>query len=256
MNKFKRLYFDLEVSPNIMFSWSAGYKLNLPFENIIQERAIICICYKWEHENKVHSLEWKKGDDKKLLQDFIKIMNEADECIAHNGDKFDIKWLKTRCLYHKISTFPSYNSVDTLKLAKSNFRFNSNKLDYIGQFLGLGKKKSTGFGLWKDIVLLNDNKAMSKMISYCKQDVNLLAKVYKELAKHVKHKTHVAVYNGGSKVDCPECTSTNTQSRGYYVLASGVRRNKCQCLDCGKWYSVAATTYNKEIKERNRKDKI
>ena len=93
MRRFKRLFFDIETSPNIMFAWTAGYKLNLPPDNIIKERAIMCICYKWEGDKQVHSLEWKKGDDKKLLTDFMKIMNKADEIIGHNSDNFDIKWV-------------------------------------------------------------------------------------------------------------------------------------------------------------------
>jgi hypothetical protein len=37
----KRLFFDIETSPNIGLFWSAGFKLNIAPENIIKERAII-----------------------------------------------------------------------------------------------------------------------------------------------------------------------------------------------------------------------
>jgi hypothetical protein len=67
--KRKRLYFDIETSPNIGLFWSAGYKQKIDYSNIIKERAIICICYKWEDEKQVHSLNWDKNQsDKKLLQ--------------------------------------------------------------------------------------------------------------------------------------------------------------------------------------------
>ena len=46
--KRKRLFFDIETSPNIGFFWSSGYKINIPFENILKERAIICIAYKYQ----------------------------------------------------------------------------------------------------------------------------------------------------------------------------------------------------------------
>ena len=32
--KFKRLFFDIETSPNIVFSWNIGYNLNISYENI------------------------------------------------------------------------------------------------------------------------------------------------------------------------------------------------------------------------------
>jgi hypothetical protein len=69
-----RLFFDIETSPNIGFFWQSGYKLQVPYTNIIKERAIICICYKWENDKKVYSLNWDKDQcDKQMLIDFIKI---------------------------------------------------------------------------------------------------------------------------------------------------------------------------------------
>lgn len=177
----KRLFFDIEVSPNIVFSWRIGSLIKIDYENIIQERAIICICYKWEGEDKVHSLSWKKGDDKELLQKFSKIIDSADEIVTQNGDAFDIKWLRTRCIFHKIPISPKFNSIDTLKMARSNFRFNSNKLDYMGKFLKLGEKNKTEFNLWRGIVMENDPFSMKEMVDYCKQDVLLLEEVYKQL---------------------------------------------------------------------------
>src|SRR6056297_181468 len=52
--KRKRLYFDIETSPNVTLTWRTGYKLNIPHDNIMEERAIICICYKWEGSDEVY----------------------------------------------------------------------------------------------------------------------------------------------------------------------------------------------------------
>ena len=184
----KRLFFDLEVSANIVFSWRIGRDVSLSPDDIIKERAIICACYKWEGDDKVYSLEWNKGDDKDLLLKFSKVINSADEVITQNGDAFDIKWLRARCIYHDIPVSPKFNSIDTLKMARSGFKFNSNKLDYMGQYLNLGKKIKTDYGLWKDIMLNNSRTAMDKMVEYCKQDVNLLEQVYNKLQKFCPEK--------------------------------------------------------------------
>jgi DNA polymerase elongation subunit (family B) len=161
----KKLFFDIETSPNVGFFWSSGYKKNISPESIIKERAIICICYKWINENKVYSLHWDENqDDKKLLEQFIEVANEADELIGHNGDKFDLPWIRTRCLYHKIPVFPTYTTLDTLSYARSKFKFNSNKLDYIAKFLNVGQKISTGYELWEKIVLNKDKEALQRMV--------------------------------------------------------------------------------------------
>lgn len=176
-----KLYFDIEVSPNIVFSWGIGRNIFLGHDAIIKERAIICICWKWEGSTKVHSLEWDKGCDKQMLKKFAKVLNSADEIITQNGDAFDVKWVRGRCLLHDIAMPIKFNSIDTLKMARAGYRLNCNKLDYIGQFLGIGQKNHTSYQMWKDITLDNCQNAMDKMVKYCKQDVVLLEKVYKKL---------------------------------------------------------------------------
>lgn len=239
--KIKRLFFDIETAPNIGLFWSAGWKERIDYDNIIQERAIICICYKWEGE-KPQALTWDKNQcDKDMLQKFIKIANRADELIAHNGDKFDMAWIRTRCLHHRIPMFPSYTTIDTLKISRSKFRFNSNRIDYIGKYLGIGQKIKTTFSLWKDIVLRKDKEAMAKMVKYCKGDVTLLEKVYKILKNHIAPKTHAGVLSGKEKTSCSECGSDNTGVSKYRMSAAGVPKVQMQCNDCGKYHTVPAS---------------
>lgn len=180
----KKLFFDIEVSPDVVLSWGIGRKISISHESIIQERAIICICWKWEGDDKVYSLKWDKGCDKEMIKKFAKIADSADELIAQNGDNFDIKWLRTRCIYHRIPISAKFNSIDTLKMARQGFRFNANRLDYMGRFLGYGGKIETNYDMWKDILLKNDAKQMTLMVDYCKEDVILLEKVYNRLQEY------------------------------------------------------------------------
>jgi hypothetical protein len=253
MNKLKkRLFFDIETSPNIGFFWQSGYRLNVPYSNIIKERAIICICYKWEGEDKVYSLTWDKDqDDKVMLEKFIEIANDANELVGHNGDRFDLPWIRTRCLYHRIPTFPTYVTIDTLKHARSKFRFNSNRLDYIAQFLNVGEKTETGgFDLWKNIVLNKDKEALKNMVEYCKNDVAILEKVYHELAKYVPHKTHLGALVTGEKTCCPECGSSDLRHSQTRYSATGTPRIQMQCNNCHKYHTVANRTYEAIISKQ------
>lgn len=228
----KRLYFDIEVSGNIGIFWQTGYKISIGTENIIKERAIICICYKWEGEKEVHSLHWdSKQSDKKLLQDFVKIANSALELVGHNGDRYDLPWVRTRCLFHGIDMFPNYDTIDTLKIARSKFRFNSNKLDYIAQFLGMGKKIKTDFGLWKSILIDKDKDAMEKMVKYCKMDVILLEKIYKQLSLHTEPKTRY-VDKCKDRGNCPECGGTRLIRAATRISVSGIKKVSMKCSDC------------------------
>ncbi len=109
--RIKRLYIDLETSPNIVYSWSIGYNLTLSHDNLIKERAIICACWKWEGESTVHHLSWNKGDDRELVLKFAEILDQADEIIGHNGDKYDLKFFRARCILHNITSLPEFKII-------------------------------------------------------------------------------------------------------------------------------------------------
>jgi predicted PolB exonuclease-like 3'-5' exonuclease len=242
----RRLFFDIETSPNLVWSWRTGRKINISHDSIYQERAIICIAYKWAGEKKVHSLKWdSKQNDKAMLKKFVKVLDSATEICGHNGDNFDLKWVRTRCLYHGIPMAPDYVSQDTLKLAKSKFLFNSNRLDYIADYLGYGKKKPTGFKLWTDIVGKKCPKAMKTMIDYCKHDVVLLEQIWDRFMTYVPAKSSVAEYISR----CPECGSDQTIVNKRRVTASGYSKVQFRCNDCGKYHTVAAGRFDKDKKE-------
>lgn len=234
----RRLFFDIETSPNIGLFWEAGFKKTISPDNIIKERAIICICYKWEDEKEVYSLNWDaKQNDKTMLQKFIEVANLADELVGHNGDRFDLAWVRTRCLFHGIDMFPTYVTIDTLKTARSKFKFNSNKLDYIAKYLGVGRKIKTEFSLWKDIVLNKDGAAMVKMVKYCKQDVIVLERVFNALRSHMTPKVHYGVIFGQDRGSCPECGSDELIIVQRRVSASGLKKIQYQCKTCHKHHS-------------------
>jgi DNA polymerase elongation subunit (family B) len=241
MNKLrtqrKRLFFDIETAPNVGLFWEAGYKKNIDYTNITRERAIICICYKWEDDEEAQALTWdKKQNDKKMLQTFVKIAAQADELVGHNGNKFDLAWIRTRCLYHGIDMFPKYTVIDTLSIARSKFKFNSNKLDYIGKFLKLGEKIKTSYSLWVDILLGKSQPALDEMINYCKQDVILLEQIYNKIKSHLEPKTHFGVIFKQKRQSCPECGSDDNISHGIRVSSNGLKYRRLQCMTCSKHF--------------------
>ena len=53
------------------------------------------------------------GQNKTQLDSYIELIDKADIVIAHNGDKFDLRKLNTRFLFHELGTPSSYQSIDT-----------------------------------------------------------------------------------------------------------------------------------------------
>jgi uncharacterized protein YprB with RNaseH-like and TPR domain len=241
---FKRLFFDIETSPNIGFFWQCGYKVNIGHHNIIRERAIICVSYKWENESKVHHLHWNQGNDKQLLIDFIKILNQSSEAIAHNGDNFDVAWLRGRALYHQIP-FPSHlKTLDTYLKTKNLFRLNSHKLDYLAKFLKVGGKiEDGGFQNWVDVVLYNSSEALQTMLTYCDNDVVILEDVYHKIKNYIKPNIHKGVAEGKPKWSCPLTGSKNVSLFKNEITASGNLQRLMTCHDNDYVYKISNSDY-------------
>ncbi len=245
----KRLFYDIETAPNIGLFWEAGYDQDISYKSIVQERAIITIAWKWGGKGKVHHLAWKeKYNDKSILQQFMPIANDADELVAHFGDKFDMPWVRTRALYHRIGALPLYKTVDTCSWARKHFKFNSNKLDYLASFLGIGHKIKTDYDLWKDIVIHDSKPALKRMIRYNKMDVVLLEKVWERLQAVVPHHSHAGVLMGGEKWTCPRDGSENVHISKTRVTASGAKQYQMHCNECGSYYKMGETARKEYMK--------
>lgn len=251
--KFKRLFIDIETSPNVVFSWRIGYKISLSPENIIHERKIIMASWKWEGSSKVHNITWDKNqDDKRVVEKVIEALNEADEIVYQNGDRFDLPWIKTRAIYHGLPMYPKYNTFDTLKKVRSNFYFNSNQLGYVQEYLGgEGKLEHGGFSTWKNICLDNCKKSLRLMRDYCDKDVIELEEFYNKIVSYVTHNTHVGVQQGLEKWSCPHCAGTDIRTSKTKYSAAGAVRKQMQCKSCNGYYTISEASHKawKKVKD-------
>jgi DNA polymerase elongation subunit (family B) len=232
MSKPKILIADIETSPNVGYFWRPGNKISVSHGNIVEERKVICVSYKYLDENKVTSLKWDKNkDDKKLVGKFSEVLSKADVVVFHNGDAFDIKWIKGRVLFHGLPPLTNVVSIDTLKLSRQNFNLNSHALDYLSKYLGSEGKMTTSFKLWKDI-MAGDRKSLAYMVKYCEKDVIELERVFKEILPYCDRlPVNLAILKGGTRDDCPSCGGRSYRY-GTKVTRVG-KYQKFQCQSCG-----------------------
>ena len=118
--KLKVLLLDIETAPNIGYVWG---KYEQDVIKYIQEWYVLCFTGKWLDSGKTVTLglpgfpdyEKNRTDDKALIEELWKMLDEADVVVAHNGDKFDIKKINTRFLVHGLTPPAPYKPVDTLR---------------------------------------------------------------------------------------------------------------------------------------------
>ena len=238
----KLLFMDIETAPILMTSWS----MRSPEASavyVVRDTYILMASWKWEHERAVKTAalpdfpRYKRSrhDDTDLCGLLHRLLDEADIVCAHNGDAFDIKKINSRLITNGFGPPSPFKTVDTLKAARKAFKFDSNKLDNIGRYLDEGRKiPNTGAALWRGVVEDGDPKAWAAMRRYCKQDTELLARVYERVKPWMTNHPDMRLYS--ASVGCPTCESTNVQRRGIAVKLS-TRRHRFHCQDCGRWFS-------------------
>lgn len=238
-SKARILLYDIEVSYTTAAVWGL-WEQNVAKE--LQTPYIITVAWKWLGEKTTHVISlpdfktYKKDkrNDKELVQVMHDLFNEADVIIAHNGNSFDQKWTYARFLVHGMKPPSPSLYIDTKLVAKSKFRFNSNSLNNLGQYLGLGKKIDTGgIDLWTGCIEDDNEKSWRLMCKYNKQDVVLLEKVYLVMKPYMTNHPNFNQLVGGEPVVC-SCGHTHLQKRGFTRLTNGRMKQRYQC-QCGAW---------------------
>ncbi len=142
--KPKILFWDIENSPNRSFTWGKWQQNVIQFDS---EWYLLSFSVKWLGGKQITRAlpdyeGYKPGseDDKALVAELWGYLNESDILVAHNGDRFDTKKVYTKFIEHGLMPPEPSKSVDTLKVARRRFAFNSNKLDDLGRRLGVGRK--------------------------------------------------------------------------------------------------------------------
>lgn len=234
----KILLFDIETAPNLGYTWSKYEQNVIEFE---RDWYMLCFAAKWLGSKKVTVVSlpdfklYKKDkeDDKEVVKALWKLFDEAEVLIAHNGNRFDIKKANARFLSLGMEPPSPYQKIDTLTEARKYFKFDSNKLDDLGNYLGVGRKVETGgFSLWKGC-MQGDMKSWRKMLRYNVQDVKLLEEVYLKLRPWMISHPNLNLLDNGLKL-CPICGSPKVQKRGFsYTRVSTFQR--WQCRSCSGW---------------------
>jgi RNase_H superfamily len=235
----RTLVYDIETTPNLGYVWGKWEQDVIEFE---QEWHFLSFAYKWlgADETKCISLrqfrkDYKQDptDDRRVVETLHSLFNEADVVVAHNGDRFDQLKSNSRFLVHGFAPPSPYQQIDTLKIARRYFAFNSNKLNDLGKTLGLGEKVETGgFKTWLGC-MAGDRASWERMEAYNIQDVLLLEKVYLKLRPWIEGHPNMAFLNDAMEA-CVYCASPNLTKQGIRKTRTMTYR-RVQCKDCGGW---------------------
>jgi len=248
------LIFDIETAPGTAHVWGTN-KQYVDANAIIERSFMLGWTGKWLFDSIVHSdfvtsEEALARDDSRVTKSIWTMLDQADIVVAHKGDTFDIPWVNTLFLMHGFPPPSPYQSIDTLTtLTKQRqFKFMSNKLDYVNRMLGLRRKLSM---TWQDWMDCKDGKeeALRKMEDYGRYDSAILEETYLLLRPWIKSHPNVGLYVDTDKEACAHCGCTDLQWGGSYVTPMN-RYSTARCPNCGAMVRSRHSELTKEDKDR------
>jgi len=228
----KVLTIDIETSPHLGHVWSL-WQQNVSLSQLKETGQVISFAAKWYGKKAVEFRSDHHDGHEAMVLRAHELFNEADVIVHYNGVAFDIKHLKREFILAGLTPPSPHKDIDLLRVVKSQFKFASNKLDFVAQQLGLGAKTHhTGFQLWLDC-MAGDDKAWSLMRKYNKQDVVLTEALYDHLRPWITSHPHVGLWTGEER-SCGKCGGTNLVQDGRSMTAVTTYA-RYRCEDCGGW---------------------
>lgn len=238
------LIYDIETLPNLGYFWDTLPDKGIPLDFIIKPKSICTIAYKWYGAPETHVLVVDTPyDDRRVLEGFLPEVSKADYMVAHYS-RFDRPFIAARLMANGLPSLPPVNDICTYRLAKNHFgrSLNGNKLDHLGEILGCGRKIKTSADLWVQCAA-GDKDALASMAEYNRQDVDLLADVFKAMLPYVKSKLNLNLMTDEPVLKCKQCGSDHLEHRGYEYTASAMR-HRYNCVECGSWSTFPKGTLN------------
>lgn len=253
----KILLLDIETAPIEAWVWSL-WQQDVALNQIKEDWFVISWAAKWLDEEKMFYADQRSArsmeNDKKMLKPLWKLIDHADILITQNGKKFDAKKLNTRFVLNGYKPPAPYRHIDTLELAKKNFAFTSNKLEYMTDKLNkkykkLKHSKFPGFDLWRECMRKN-KKAWHELEKYNKHDVLALEELYHKISPWG---TGID-FNVFSSTEQPSCNCGHPVLIKYgYAFTNAGKYQRYKCGNCGASSRGQENLLNKQKRKELKK---
>lgn len=246
MGKPKIITVDLETLPEMRQVMKYYPKLSQYPGTTLKANLTSALCFSYKELDVGKKAEivnawdfktrWAKNinDDSKLIEAAYEIIKDADVVVAHNGRRFDYKFLNTRLVKHGLPLLPNkIKYVDTCAEARKNFLMTSNSLAALTEFFEIGEKlENGGWELWEKIMWEKDPEAMKLMSEYCKRDVEITEPVFKLIRANITGLPNWNNFTEEPQKVCKTCGHFDLNKNGTRIQKNGLHQAYV-CKVCG-----------------------
>lgn len=204
--------FDIEVAPATARVWGL-WDQNISIHQVLESPRMLCWAGKWHGERKVTFRSEFHDGREAMLSDLWDMLHEADVVVGFNHVRYDLPHVRREFLQAGMLPPSPWQDIDLLTVNRRQFRWLSNKLDWIAGELEIGRKLKTDQALW-DGVLAGDEKAWAKFRAYNRQDCELTSSLYAWLEPWVAARPHAGLFTGDMTA-CWSCGSADLSPSGF-----------------------------------------
>lgn len=233
----KVLVFDIETSPLLSFVYQKEvWKARVNNDKIVSDWMVLCWSAKWLGSvdilsDKITPKEVASENDSRVTKSLWNLFDEADILIAHNARGFDIPNMNTKFIVNGLNPPSPYKVIDTLDVARKQFGFTHNNLDYLCKLFGLPQKIKTDFSLWKGC-MFGDQDSLDSMEAYNRGDVSILEELFLKLRPWIINHPNLSLYYNDNNQRCCNCGSPNVvklDDKFYYTSVGKYEVYRCEC---------------------------
>lgn len=208
-----------------------GYRINPA--DVIEWPRTICAAWNFYGRERVNfAAEWGKGGSEAMLRRIWDAYNKAQIVVGHNIDGFDTKKLKAEWLGIGLAPPSPFKSVDTLKVARREFGYESNTLDSLCQRLGITAKTDRYEVAVARAACAGDRAAQARIKGYNCGDIAATVGLYDVLRPWHPSHPHSIIGTIDDRPTCNACWGDDLEPNGF-TLANLILYRLFKCRGCG-----------------------
>lgn len=244
MKQPKVLVFDIETSPLEVYVWGTRDQ-NVALNQIKKDWHVMAFAAKWLGRPNSEMIYRDQrnakplDNDKALLQDIWKLLDEADIVVTQNGKKFDSRKLNARFILNGMRPPSRYRHLDTYQILSKVADFTSDKLEYYAskinkKYKKLSHKKYPGQVLWTECLKGNPD-AWKHMKTYNIHDVLSTEELYMNVRAWAPESAPKVFNVTDAAKECGTCGHKGQMKEGALRKSKTHYYRQHSCLNCGSW---------------------
>lgn len=226
------LVIDVETAPMIGAFFRTG-KQRIGVHQVLEPSYMMSFAAKWHgYKRVIYRSVFHDGRDA-MVAELAALMDEAHIIVHYNGARFDELKIEKELMLAGLPEPSPYRRVDLIHTAR-RFGFDSNKLDWVAQQVGLGgKMQHSGFDMWMQC-MAGDEKAWAMFRRYNIADTVLEDRLYTRWRPYIKNHPNLALFAGDEEMRCPNCGRSNFTPLRDTPALTGVTAYAAYRCECGK----------------------